>query len=190
MADTQANPLDRLDPELALRHGDFDAHVVLFLWCVRKSFYPLLWLGLAVSVIAFGDVDAVTREIESLDNPQAMLSSLLSPFGVIVVAFGIRIIASWLGLAAAYPLTLSARRSPYEAVRISRWFHLWRDRLYQARAYRSLRQTWAVRQRAYHRLDVAGRVYRILELTLIWANIVFLIGFVIVAGAVAGESVG
>lgn len=188
MADTKTNPLDRLDPELAIRPGDFDAHAVLFLWCVRKSFYPTLWLGFAVAFIAFGDVEAVTREIEGLDSPQAMVSGLLSPFGLIVVAFGIRIVGSLLGLAAAYPLTLSTQHSQYRGRRLPRMFHLWRDRLYQARAYRSLRQTWAVRDRAHARLEAADRIYRFVEFTLIWANIVFLVSLFVVVGIVAGQT--
>lgn len=189
MADTKANPLDRLDPELAMRPGEFDAHAVLFLWCVRKSFYPILWLGLGVALLALGDIEAVSREIETLDSPQAMLSGILSPFGPIIVAFVIRIAGSLLGLAAAFPLTLTTRRSHYDGGSIPRWFHLWRDRLYQARAYRSLRQTWAVRARAHARLDVPDRIYRVVEFTLIWANIVLLISMFVVIFVVAEKTI-
>lgn len=190
MKDATANPLERLDPGLALRPGDFDAQAVLFLWCVRKSFYPLLWIGFSVAVIAFGDIDAVSTEIESLDTPQAMLSGLLSPFGLIVVAFGVRIVGGLLGLAAAYPLTLSTRKHHYTGNRLVSGFHLLWDRLYQARAYRALRQTWAVRERAHNRLDVTSRIYRVCEFILNWANWVLLFVMFVVIAVFATPSAG
>lgn len=190
MADAHVNPLDRLDPELALRPGDIDPHVVLLLWCLRKTFYPLLWTGLSVGVIVLGDVDALGRELEGLDTPQAMLSSLLSPFGIIVLAFGLRILVGFTGLLAAYPLTLGRGKHHYAGNSLSRWFHLWWDRLYQARAYRALRQTWSVRQHAHRRLGVAARIYRTCELILSWANAVLLVAFVVIVGLVAGPATG
>lgn len=182
MVDTKANLLDRIDPEQALRPGNIDANLVLLLWCVRKSFYPLLWVGLSIAIIALGDIDAVGREFESLDSPQAIVSNLLSPFGIIVLAFGLRILGGFAGLAAAYPLTLSTRHHHYTGNRIAGWFRLWWDRLYQARAYRSLRQTWVVRDRAHQRLEATGRIYRICLIVLMWANVVFLITLFIVIG--------
>lgn len=185
MAVSRANPLDRLDPELSLRPGEFDAQAVLFLWCIRKSFYPTIWLGLSVAFIGFGDVDTLAANIETFDSPQAMVGAILSPLGVLVAALVIRIVGSWLALAAAYPLTRGTTRDHYrQGNRMTRWFHFWRDRLYQARAYRSLRLTWGVRKVAYDRLDDAGRFYRVCEFVLVWANIVLFITLFIVIGIV------
>lgn len=53
MNDPQANPLDRLNPGRALLDGEFDAQTVLLLWCVRKTFFPLIWLGSSVAFLSF-----------------------------------------------------------------------------------------------------------------------------------------
>lgn len=183
------NPLDRLDPNLALRPGDWDARAVLGLWVLRKSFFPLVWLGLSIAFIAFGDPDALAAEIEVFDSPQAMVSAILSPLGVVVAAFVIRIASSLLALAAAFPLTLSTRHFDYaEGNRLTRFFHLWWDRLYQARAYRSLRWTWSVRVTAHRRLGEEGRAYEVLEFILLWANIVFFIVLLVVLVWVGGQA--
>lgn len=187
MARTEANPLDRLDPDLALRPGDVDAHLVLILWLVRKSLFPLLWLGILVATVAYGDVDALEAELDVFDSPEAMLAGLLSPLGLIVLALGVRILSNFAALWAAFPLTLRSRPQHYTVGnRVARKFHLWRDRLYQARAYRSLRLTWSVRDRAHSRLEVFSRIYRALEFGLLWANWVFLISMFIVIVVVAG----
>lgn len=187
MARTEANPLDRLDPDLALRPGDLDAHVVLVLWLLRKTLFPLLWLGLAVATVAYGDVDALDAELGVLESPGAMLTALLSPLGLIVLAFGVRIISSFAALLAAFPLTLRSRPQHYTTGnRVARRFHLWRDRLYQARAYRSLRQTWSVRDRARARLENSSGLYRSLEVGLTWANWVLLVAALVVTTVVAG----
>jgi hypothetical protein len=188
MARIETNPLDRLDPDLALRPGDFDAHVVLVLWLLRKTFFPLLWLGMGVAIVAYGDVDSLETELSVFDSPGAMLAGLLSPLGLIVLALGVRIVTNFAALFAAYPLTLRSRPQHYTTGNlVARKFHLWRDRLYQARAYRSLRQTWSVRDRAHSRLDAFSRLYRALELGLTWANWVLLVSMIVVIGLVAGE---
>lgn len=188
MARVETNPLDELDPDLALRPGDFDANVVLFLWVVRKSFFPTIWLGVSIAVLAYG-VDSLDEDLAILDSPQAMLSGLLSPLGVLVLAFGIRIAANFVALGFAYPLTLRAQPHHYlTGNRVSRRFHLWWDRLYQARAYRSLRLTYSVRERAHSRLEVTGRIYRIVEFALLWANIALFIAMLVVLGAVGAST--
>lgn len=189
MADTQSNPLDRIDPSLALRQGEFDAQAVLLLWCIRKAFYPMLWLGFGVAFIAYGNVESLGQELEGFDSPEALLGNLLSPLGVLVLAFMIRVLVNWVALGAAYPLTLSTQHTDYvKGNRLARGFHLWWDRLYQARAYRALRLTWAVRQEAYARLDLSAGFYRICEFVINWANVVLLIALFVVIGVVAGNS--
>lgn len=188
MAAMRANPLDRLDPDLALRPGSFDAHTVLFLWCVRKTFYPLIWLGFSVAFLAFGDAEAMSREFEGIDTPQEMLSHLLSPFGIIVLALGLRIVVGFVALLAAFLLTLGTPKYDHARNRLAGWFNFWRDRLYRARAYRALRQTWDVRERAYQRLDLAARVYSVCESVLNWANVVLLVSLLTVVVLTAGSA--
>jgi hypothetical protein len=120
-----------------------------------------------------------------------MASALLSPPGLIVVAFGIRIISNWVALAAAFPLTLTTQRHHYESGnRVSRWFHLLWDRLYLARAYRSLRQTWGVREKAHSRLAPGVRIYTLLERVLRRANIVLFVAMLIALAVVADNAAG
>lgn len=177
----------RIDPEIAIRAGRPDAHVVLVLWCVRKSFYPLLWTGLSVALVALGDLEAVGREVEALETPQALVSGLLSPFGIVALAIGLRIVGGFAGLVAAYPLTLGTQRRDYPGNRVARWFRVLWDRVYQARAYKALRQTWAVREHARQRLSTPARYYRTCETALVWANWVLLVGFFVVMVVFAGS---
>ena len=182
----QTNLLDRLDPERAMRPGAFDARVVLFLWCLRKLFVPMLLLGASVAFLGYGDPDAMSESLTAFDNPRDMLGAVLSPLGVLVAAIFLRITAGLLALAAAFPLTLSTGRHHYpESNRLTRMFRLWRDRLYQARAYRSLRLTWAVRHAAYQRLGASGDVFRIWEFVLIWANVILVIALFVVLSVTA-----
>ena len=174
-----------------MRPGDFDARVVLFLWCLRKMFVPMLWLGLSVATVAYGDPEAMSERLPAFDDPGQMLRAILSPLGVMVAAVGLRIVAGLLALAAAFPLTLSTVRQHYpQSNRITRLFRLWRDRLYQARAYRSLRLTWAVRDAAYQRLGDSGDVFRIWELALIWSNWLLAIIFIGVVGVTGNRATG
>lgn len=183
-----AGPLDRLDPELALRPGSMDAHLVLFLWCLRKTFIPLLLLGLSVAIVAYGDVDSLQGELNGFDDPKVLVSKLLSPLGVLVLAVGLRIVVNFAALGAAFPLAMRSRSHHYDTGnRVARRFHLWRDRLYLARAYRALRLTWAVRDKAHQRLGDGDRVYRICELSLIWANWVLVVGLFVVMWTVASN---
>lgn len=111
-----------------------------------------------------------------------MLGDLSSPLGILVVAIGLRFVSNFVALGAAYKLTVGPRHPhPLRVNRMARTFHVFKDRLYQARAYRALRQTYAVREEAHARLDLSGRIFRICGVTLNWANIVLFIAFVVVA---------
>lgn len=175
---------DPFDPSQALRSGDADARLVLLLWCLRKSFYPLLWLGLSIAVIAFDDVNALNRRFASLSNPSEVVASLLSPMAGVVFAFGVRIVVGVLALVSAYPLTKATTRADYTAVsRTGGFFRLWWDRLYMARAYRSLRWTWAVRQFAAERLGRWGRIALRCSSWIRWSGVVLAGIFLIIIGS-------
>jgi hypothetical protein len=122
--------LEKLDPSLALRDGTRDPRIVLGLWCLRKSFFPLIWLGLGVAVIVIGDIQDLESGLPSFDNPGELLSNLLSPFGILVLAIGVRIGSNFLALAAAFPLTLRTRTVDYGTGRkTTLWFRVWWDRV-------------------------------------------------------------
>lgn len=184
MADTKANPLDRLDPERALRPGTADATVLLLLWVARKAFFPLIWLGLSIAAIGFGNVEEIGAQLSVLDDPGAAMGALLSPLGGLVLAVGVRLLANLGALAAAFPLTSWTRSHEYTfGWRFNRWFRSWWDRIYLARAYRSLRWTAVVRGLAYSRLGDRGQAIRVVEITMFWTGIVFFLAFIVVVGA-------
>ncbi len=179
--------LERLDPGLALRAGTFDAQAVLALWCARKSFFPVTWLGLTVAIIAFGDLEALETELSGFDDPGAMVSSLLSPLGVLVAAVAIRVGSNLLALVAAFPLTLHTNASDHMAgwkYTLALW--VWWDRLYMASAYRALRWTWAVRNLARDKLGASGRILTVCEIVIRWAAVVFFITFLVAGSLFTG----
>lgn len=160
--------------------------MVLFLWCVRKTFVPTLWLGFIVAIVAYGNLDSLSVELSGFDDPGAMLSSLLSPLGVLVAALGIRIAGNIVALGASFPLTLSTRHSDYrEGWHYTLWFRVWWDRLYLARAYRSLRWSWAVRNLARRRLGESARIFVVCETVARWASVVLFIMIFVVAAIFA-----
>ena len=52
--------VEEMDPALALRTGRFDPGAVLVLWCARKAFYPLFWLGLIFATLS-GHADEINE---------------------------------------------------------------------------------------------------------------------------------
>lgn len=176
---TNTTDLERLDPSLAIRQGTWDAYTVLVLWCMRRAFLPMLWIGLSVAVIALGEPEAMSEATATLEKPEELLSGLRSPLGLVVVAIGVRVTTNLLSLVAVLPLT----RSHSPADQSSRWrlirmIRAWRDRIRYARAYRALRWTWEARDLAYLRLAAAGRPLARCESVFRWTNVggfVFLI---------------
>ncbi len=139
-------------PSAALRPGRSDAVIVLLLWAGRRSFAPLLLLGLAVALAVGRLGEGSTAELTS---PADLIAALLSPLAGIAAAVLLRIAVGWLALLAALPLSTwnrgDARRS---------WGQLYRDavdRWRLAQAYRSLRWTWGVRAEAIERAGQLGR---------------------------------
>lgn len=182
-----ARPGSGFDPASALRPSRADAYTVLVLWCARKSFVPLLWIGLAIAVWALRDVDAVLAEVAVLGDLEAMASDLLSPFALVVIAITVRILTAWTALAAAYPMTRWTRPTDYAHGRRKRsWIGLWWDRLHLARGFRSLRWTGPVRRVAEQRLGAVGEAFRMANRVITWIGLVSFVGFVVVLIAVDG----
>lgn len=171
--------LERLDPRVAIRQGTWDAYAVLVLWCMRRAFLPMLWIGLSVAVIALGELEAMTEVAASLEEPAELLSGLWSPIGLVAAAIGIRVTTNLLALAAVLPLTRSHRPEDQSSRwRLIRTIRAWKDRIRYARAYRALRWTWEARDIAYLRLAAAGRPLARCESVFRWTNVggfVFLI---------------
>lgn len=169
------NPDQRLEGDDLLRDGTFDPTALLLLWLARKSFFPVLWIGVGVAVIITRDIanlgDEVQRELDSLDSLGAALAVLASPFALIFVALLLRIIVDSLAFALAYPLTRFNRPSDYaRRGRSGSYLRLWWDRVYLTRSFRSLRWSWAVRQSAADRLDRRGQILEIMSSVLSWTS--------------------
>jgi hypothetical protein len=172
------------DPSSAIR-SDFDATVVLLLWCIRKSYFPLLWLGMSFAAISYAiarrDVLELENQALSLDTPSEFVGALLSPLSIVAIAFIVRIAVGFLALAAAYPLSRSTKPHDHQDVRaMTQHIRVWRDRLYLSRAYRSLRWTWIVRNAAVEQLGRRGARLAMCNPVLRWAGIALFILFVVV----------
>ena len=78
-----------------LGDGTFDATALLVLWCIRKAFFPLLLIGLSAAVVLGQDSaslgESLQRELEGLDTPGDLVSTLLSPFAGVIVAIVLRL---------------------------------------------------------------------------------------------------
>lgn len=171
-----------LAPAAALRPGRFDPTALWLVWCLRRSFLPLLWSGL-IGAAVVGQLEQASAE--QLQTPGALIDALLSPLAGVVLALGARVGASALALALAYPLARRAapldERRLVGALRVA----LWADRLYLTRAFRQLRWTTPVRDLAARRLGDTGRRLRRADLVLRVANPVLLVALVVVVAALS-----
>ena len=183
---------DSFEPSSAIR-SDFDATTILLLWCIRKAFFPLLWLGMSFATISFAiagqDVLELESQATSLDTPSEYAGALLSPLALVAIAFIMRIAVGFLALAAAYPLSKSTKPHDHQDVRrITQHVRVWRDRLYLSRAFRSLRWTWIVRNAAVQRLGRRGSRLAMCNPVLRWAGIALFIIFLVVFFIALGTS--
>lgn len=151
--------VQELDPAVAVRAGRVDSILLLSLGLLRRAFWPLLWVGLVVSTVAGETAEQEMDQVLRLatEGNQDFWGQLLSPYAIVILAFGSRLAVGGLALVIAYPLTRWSTLAHYDASR--RWrsrIKLWRDRLHLTRAYRSLRRTDAVRSVAIERLGPLG----------------------------------
>lgn len=156
-----------------------DAVWVLVTWAMRRTFWPLLLLGLAYAWLA-GEVNPVA--LVRLDDPVRLFSALFTPLAGIVVAVGFRVVVDLLSLVVAFPRTRwviadRARQGGHARGPVRRWV----DRVYMTAAYRELRSTWTVRGRAATRLGHSPPWLTALNV-LLWL-------LTVLAGAVLGLAV-
>lgn len=195
MPDDTATPAATFDPSSAIR-SDTDATLVLALWCLRKSFFPMLWLGLSFATIVLvlinHETQTATERLASLDSPDEYLRALVSPMALVVLALAIRISVGFLALAAAYPLTASASLYEYpDAGRLGHVTRRWFDKLYITRGYRSLRWTWTVRNEAARQIGRRGEILSTCSRVMRWSAIVLFIVYLailVAAGAATASS--
>lgn len=177
---SQAAPVMFIRPEQALRAGRSDARNLLVLWCLRKSFYPLTFLGL-IGAYTTGRTDT---DIEWSD-PGEVTQGLLSPLAGLILAVAVRIVANLASLALAYPLARDRDRTLAPRTGPTRGLSLWLDLRQSTRAHRGLRWTHHVRLEARHRVapnpNLWWRLDQILDLAAVLLVVVLIVAVFISA---------
>jgi hypothetical protein len=143
--------------------GQVDAGVVLVLRAVRRLWLPTLVLGLAW-LLAVGDLEEV--EGATFTSPADVLGALLSPLAGLAIAFGIRIITSWIGWVAALPRARAELLAEHD--RTSALLRRTSDLIFVTGALRPLRFTAAARDVAAARLGTLGRIALLVDRVESW----------------------
>lgn len=189
---TPPTTVEDLDPAVALRSGRFDPAAVLILWCLRKAFFPMFWLGSIVATISgrideLNEAGGASEYVTSFDSVGDFFAAVLSPLVIVMLALGLRLVVLGLALALAYPLTRWNQPTDYAhgRKRQSRT-RLWSDRWQLTKAYRALRWTWAVRNVAVARLGGLGRRLEACGPILRWAGIALFIAYIVTFLLTAG----
>lgn len=165
-----------------MRPGTGDARAVLALWCAKRTFFPLVWIGLDLALVVIGGIE------ETLDaaTGNSLVDELLSPASLVGAAVGLRIVTGFVALLAGLSLTGWTRTSEYpQRARVGRIVSSWLDRLHLARGYRALRWTSVVRIRAAERLGDGARVLTLYPRVARWVGWLAFVAFVVIGVAAA-----
>ena len=173
----------QFDPGVVLLAERFDPLALLWLWFARRLVYPLIWIGITVAALASQMDDA---DMADIDTVSEAFRALLSPLAGFVIAIGLRLATSVVGLALAYRVTLSADAItlPFESQRAASLRSVV-DRLLVTRAFRNLRWTKAVRQLADHRVGKAGRRFEVADRVVTVANVVLVVAMFAIVSIVS-----
>lgn len=167
-------------PEQALRPGRSDALRLLILWCIRRSSYPLLFLGL---IGAYGTAEGSTS-IEWSDAGELM-RELASPLAGLILAVVTRVTASQAGLVLAFWLARERDRHLEPRTGVNRRLARALDLRQASKSFRALRWTHHVRQEALRRVAPAGGRWWHLDRYFDVATIVLAIGVAVTYTAFA-----
>ena len=166
--------IEAFDPARLLKPGNVDPLVLQILWCVRKAFYPMLWVGLLM-VLRSG---RKLVDVSELDTMPEIVEALFTPFAGVAVAVLIRLLVGFLGVIAAYPFSHTDFATE---IAYRNRLRQWQDRYQQTVAFADLRWTWAVREVAIERLGDTGRVLSWCDPILRWLNYLTLALLTVVA---------
>ncbi len=162
--------------EHAVRPGRLDPLTVLGLWCLRRTFVPLLFGGL-IAVTLPGRYDA--QLVAGLVDPRAALGAVFSPLAGIALAILVRLAVGAVAFLSAGALSVGTVRAS-DGTRLAGRIRVWSDRARVTTAYRSLRWTWAVRATAVARSGPAGRWLVVVDRALVVLGAVLAVGWVAV----------
>ena len=143
--------------------GRVDSAVVLALRAVRRLWMPALVLGIAW-LLAVGDLDEVDGT--AFSSPADFIRALLSPLAGLAIAFGVRLLTSWLGWVAALPRARAELLAEHD--RTSALLRRVSDLFFLTGALRPLRFTVAARDVAAGRLGSAGRMALLVDRVETW----------------------
>jgi hypothetical protein len=168
----------QFDPDLALRPGNADARVVLYVWLYRTSWLPVLWVGLIMMQVA-GAGDGIGTV--DFTDAGTVMRELVSPLSGVIIALAIRVTSGWVALAFAYPMTRWTVPSQYgDRSGESSGTRMWLDRIRLTGAYRAMRSSWLVRSAAAERLGAEGRRLMLAASLLVWSNVALVAAWILV----------
>lgn len=171
-------PAADFDPGAFLLAGRFDPTALLGAYCVRRTFLPLVWIGLIGVAVASGSGRLDVGEIGSFGEA---LRALLSPAAGVIVAIAARLLAAAVGFVLAWRVarSIDVIRRPFGPGRVEAFQQLL-DQVNVTRAARALRWTRAVREEASARLGPTGRRFELAERLLSFANVALFGALVVV----------
>lgn len=140
-----------IHPAQALRPGDTDARNLLIVWCIRRSSYPLLFLGLIGTYATTG-----ARGTVEWGDPGVVARELASPIAGLMLAVVVRVVASQAGLVMAFWLARERDRHLDPRTGINRRLAKALDLRQASKSFRALRWTHHVRQEALRRVAPTG----------------------------------
>ena len=126
---------------------------MLCVWYARKASYGIIAIGLILGSVV-GRADQLTI---AADTPDQFWDQLRSPLAGVILGLAVRVGASFVALALAFPLARAREAGLPPRAYLGNSLTGILDRLHAARAYRSLRWTHHVRQVALARLGATGR---------------------------------
>jgi hypothetical protein len=163
----------RAAPEAALGAGRRDPFALLTVWCARKSFFPVLWIGLAVAQLRDPLADVSFDLKTTSPDPR-------SPLSVVWLALVIRLGSAAVGYVLAYPIARRQQASYAYRTGIFRYVDLATDRWQLTRSLSSFRSTYPVRAAAIARLGRLGRRFATAAIVINVLNNVFFVLLVVV----------
>lgn len=160
-----------IPPEAALKPGRRDPAALLCVWYARKASYGIIAIGLILGSVV-GRADQLTI---AADTPDQFWDQLRSPLAGVILGLAVRVGASFVALALAFPLARAREAGLPPRAYLGNSLTGILDRLHAARAYRSLRWTHHVRQVALARLGAPGRRLAHLDPIMDAANVALLV---------------
>lgn len=132
-----------VDPEQMIR-SDADARVILAMWVIRKSWLPLVVIGITVATIFITtqgrDINELEAQIVEVGEGRGLLNALLTPLGLAAFGSLMRIATFPLAWAAAYPLAhLETKDRHTDSNWLGKRLRLTQDRIQLTRGYASIR---------------------------------------------------